>query len=169
MKRDAKKQKKLAQAANGRARYEGKAPRTASDSDRPAKTPRTLGIEHEDAFQRRPVWRFANLDPKHPEGAVALDASGFREFHEALGNYETQTCAEIWGQHDNGCKRYEVESTHENIIKRLLELDRDDETAVHTLRVKGAYRVYGILRENVFHVLWLDPDHEMYPSRLRNT
>lgn len=104
-----------------------------------------------------------------PSSVGDLTVANFLELHEKLGQYETQTCAEIWGQYDNGCKKYEVEAAHENIMKRLVELERDDETAVHTLRVNGKYRIYGILREHIFYVLWIDREHEMYPSQLKHT
>ena len=89
--------------------------------------------------------------------------------HTKLGAYETQTIGEIWGSSDNGCHRYDVEEAHENIVERLVERQLDDETAVHSLRVAGKYRVHGILRENVFHILWIDHEHKMWPVEKQHT
>ena len=163
--REAKKAAKAAQPLKN----PGKSPRTAGNSLEATKKPRSLGIEHENAWHRRPVWRFADLDADHPIGAIGLEPDDFRRFHKALGSYETQTCAEIWSSQANGCNCYQVDEAHENITSRLVELSRDDETQLHTLRVTGAYRVFGVLRENVYHVLWIDPEHEMWPSVKKHT
>ncbi len=48
-------------------------------------------------------------------------------------------------------------------------MEKDDATLLHSLRLNGAYRVWGILRENVYYVLWLDPEHEVWPSHLKHT
>lgn len=72
------------------------------------KQPVSLGIDHEEAFKRQPVWRFADLNANGPPSSDALTAADLHEMHTKLGEYEKQTCAEIWGQHDNGCKRYDV-------------------------------------------------------------
>jgi hypothetical protein len=165
LRRDKKKLAKLA----GPAQNPHKQARTAGEAPEATKLPRSLGIDDEDAYNRRPVWRFADLDMEAPPGAASLQVSDFRELHSKLGEFETQTCSEIWGQHDNGCKRYEVENAHDNITSRLTSLEKDDETAVHTLRLTGAFRVYGILRQNIFHLLWIDRDHEMFPSQKKNT
>lgn len=171
MRRDQKKarkqQQKEARAASAQAPV--KAPRTADGAPVTEKLPQSLGIEHEDAKHRRPVWRFAYLDLEGPPSSGSLTVGDFTELHEKLGQYESQTCSEIWDQQSNGCKAYEVETAHDNITSRLTAIERDDETALHTLRFGGKYRVYGILRENVYHVLWIDREHEMWPSQKKNT
>lgn len=171
MKRETKKAKKAArkQVPEADAPTTGKQARSASASLSPAKAPTSLGIDHTEAWHRRPVWRFGDLDTEAPPAIGSLSVNDFRELHEKLGKYETQTCAEIWGQHDNGCKKYEVDGAHDNISARLTELERDDETAVHTLRVNGKYRIYGILRQHIFYVLWIDRQHEMWPSAKKHT
>ncbi|MGO4258780.1 hypothetical protein [Marmoricola sp. RAF53] len=133
------------------------------------KQPRSLGIDHAEPWQRQPVWRFGDLDIEHPSAVGSLTPDDYAQVYKALGQYESQRCSEIWAQHDNGCKRYAVEDAHANITSRLTTLERDDETAVHTLRINGKFRVYGILREHVFYVLWIDREHEMWPSEKRNT
>jgi len=159
--------KKEARAALVQAK--SKQPRAADGPPGKEKLPRSLGIDHEDAWHRQVVWRFGDLDMEAPPSVGDLTVADYNELHQKLGQYESQTCSQIWGEQDNGCKRYEVEGAHPNITGRLLDLERDDETAVHTLRVTGKYRVYGILRHHIFYVLWIDREHEMWPSQLKNT
>ncbi|MEU5811199.1 hypothetical protein [Streptomyces sp. NPDC047718] len=53
--------------------------------------------------------------------------------------------------------------------ERLAEMGRDDMTEIHRLRLMGAQRLYGFLDGNVFHVVWWDPDHKVYPWKPKNT
>jgi len=46
-----------------------------------------------------------------------------------------------------------------------------DEWADHltSLRMGGKQRLWGFLRAGVFHVLWWDPEHQIYPSWEKHT
>ncbi|MFJ7095892.1 hypothetical protein ACIQWL_37575 [Streptomyces mirabilis] len=46
---------------------------------------------------------------------------------------------------------------------------RDDMTKIQRLELTGLQRLYGFLEGNVFHVVWWDPLHQAYPSKLKNT
>ncbi|MFC1416387.1 hypothetical protein [Streptacidiphilus cavernicola] len=48
-------------------------------------------------------------------------------------------------------------------LARLEELKLGDMTRIGRLRFMGACRLYGFLEGNVFHVLWWDPNHEIWP------
>ncbi len=168
MSREDKKKAKQARIAAGLDRHPGKTPRSAKEVPK-AKQPRSLGIDNENAWHRNPVWRFGDIDMGAPPSIGKLGVEDFITLHSKLGDYERQTCSEIWGQHNNGCKRYPVEEAHSNITSRLVEIERDDETALHTLRFGGEYRLYGILREHIFYLLWIDCAHEMWPSEKKNT
>jgi hypothetical protein len=37
------------------------------------------------------------------------------------------------------------------------------------LRLGGEPRLYGFVDENIFHVVFWDPDHEIWPSVLKHT
>lgn len=54
-------------------------------------------------------------------------------------------------------------------LDRLTDMRRDDMTSIQRLEFTGLQRLYGFLDGNVFHVVWWDAHHEVYPSRLRNT
>ncbi|MEV5686564.1 hypothetical protein AB0L68_25685 [Streptomyces sp. NPDC052164] len=44
-----------------------------------------------------------------------------------------------------------------------------DATRIQRLEFTGTQRLYGFPVGNVFHVLWWDPSHEVYPSKLKPT
>ncbi|MER7822842.1 hypothetical protein ABTX85_09795 [Streptomyces sp. NPDC096097] len=52
---------------------------------------------------------------------------------------------------------------------RPASMRRDDMTEIHRLRLQGAQRLYGFLDGNVFHVVWWDPEHDVYPSKKKHT
>ncbi len=160
--------RKVPKVASGIPQYQPR-PTTAAGIPPITREPRKLNIDHDDISKRRPVWRFEELDTAWPPAAVALTTAQFMMLHAKLGAYESQTLHEIWSLLDNGCKGYEVENLPNPAAKRLLEMEKDDATLLHSLRLNGAYRVWGILRENVYYVLWLDPEHEVWPSHLKHT
>jgi len=51
----------------------------------------------------------------------------------------------------------------------LEELEYDDRDKISRLRITGEQRLYGFREGARFYVLWWDPHHEIWPSKLRNT
>jgi hypothetical protein len=43
----------------------------------------------------------------------------------------------------------------------------DDQDHVCRLRHGGAKRIYGLRVDNVFHLIWWDPEHKVWPSKNR--
>jgi hypothetical protein len=134
-----------------------------------APTPkRDLAIHHDNPGRRRIVWRFGQLDSEWPEGAKGLGVKDFRLLHEKLGQYETQTVNEVWAP-GAGCHKYVVGNLPILTYRRLEQLERDDADELHSLVLKGSFRVVGILREHIYYILWIDPKHEVFPSKLKHT
>ncbi|HMH92267.1 MAG TPA: hypothetical protein VK586_14425 [Streptosporangiaceae bacterium] len=42
-------------------------------------------------------------------------------------------------------------------------------TKISVIRFAGEPRLYGFRDRNVFHVVWWDPRHEIWPSRKKHT
>jgi hypothetical protein len=57
-----------------------------------------------------------------------------------------------------------IEDLPRDALRRLQDLQLDDEDGLCELRIKGASRVWGFRRGNVIHVLWWDPDHTVFPG-----
>ncbi|WP_059026745.1 hypothetical protein [Gabonibacter massiliensis] len=47
--------------------------------------------------------------------------------------------------------------------KRLKEMKLDDIDEIYSLRLGGELRIYGIRKYNYLKILWVDPNHEIYP------
>lgn len=141
----------------------------ASSPPMEAKHVPDLGLADERILNRRPVWRFAKADmggdwPLHNASKQELGL-----LIEKLGQFETMKIGSIFAPGAEHGKRYAIELLPAAPRKRLEELEHDDETELVRLRLGGRERLYGILRENIFHILWWDPDHAVLPSMKRNT
>lgn len=56
--------------------------------------------------------------------------------------------------------------------RRLLDLGYGDTAKLYQLQIKNGgsmQRLWGLRQENIFQILWWDPNHEIYPVEKRNT
>jgi len=53
--------------------------------------------------------------------------------------------------------------------ERLEALRLVDMTQISRLRIGSQGWLYGVRTDNVFHVVWWDPQHEMWPSHTKHT
>ena len=86
---------------------------------------------------------------------------------EKLANFETMTWTQIKssGSHTVGAEGI-IKAARTRLTERKLEEWADHLTS---LRLSGKERIWGFLRSDVFHVLWWDPKHEVYPSKKKHT
>jgi hypothetical protein len=127
-----------------------------------------LHVDDQDVQRRRPVWRFADLDEEGSWPLSSIANGQLRQLLEKLQHFETMTLGELFSPSSVG-KKYAVEDLPGQARTRLIDIGKDDETQVVRLRCGGRERLFGILREHVFHVLWWDPEHEVFPSKKKHT
>ncbi|MEO5313194.1 hypothetical protein PV772_03580 [Pseudarthrobacter sp. CC12] len=123
-----------------------------------------LDVEHDQVLERKLVWRFNQIDRDGDWSPINIDPQHIANLFEKMASFETMTIGEIFAPGSEHGKSYEVASMPAPPQKRLQELERDDETEIVRLRCGGAPRLYGFLREHVFHILWWDPLHQVWPS-----
>jgi hypothetical protein len=115
-----------------------------------------------------PAWRLAHIDWDGPWCPSKCKEAGVRQILERLAKFESMSWVQIksnTGSHTVGA---------ENIIKKArqrLTEQKLDEWADHltSLRMSGKERLWGFLRGGIFHALWWDPEHEVYPSPKKHT
>ncbi len=108
-------------------------------------------------------WRLSTLDLEGPWGWRRLDEAALRELHDKLRGLETMTAGEVLGP-NRGHKHIPIGDLPRTAVRRLQDLQLDDQDGLCELRIKGAARVWGFRRANVIHVLWWDPDHTVFPG-----
>lgn len=99
----------------------------------------------------------------------SLNDSWDMELHPFLVEYSNKTWLQIYDERTGGQQRrqkhiyYEVWQICREAQQRLIEIERDDVDTVFRFRMENLKRLYGVVQEHVFHVLWWDPDHKIYP------
>ncbi|MGE0083713.1 MAG: hypothetical protein AB7S75_04770 [Desulfococcaceae bacterium] len=114
-----------------------------------------------------PVWQAGIIDLNGPWGWMEISHRVFLDnILPKLQHFESMSWHEILGRNNH---EVEVEKISKKAQKRLTDLKLDDYETLVSLRLTGPQRVWGIKMQNIFKILWWDPNHEVYPSTLKNT
>ncbi len=132
---------------------------------------RPVSVENPEAYlKKRPVWAFKQCDLDNEKWSIKKTDSFFNDILAKLISYEGMTWSEIQaasggksaGNGTNNHFEYIAEMSKE-AQKRAKEIHLDVDQ-LFSLRLTGKERLYGILNNGVFSVLWYDSEHEIYPS-----
>lgn len=118
--------------------------------------------------EARPSWRFDLLSREPIFGLSTIDPDDWAEILGKLANLEGTPMGEIF---NGSCgKTYTNPSgiTNKQARERF-SAEYEDRDAVHCLRFSGTGRLYGFRHGAVFEVLWWDPDHQIWESKLKHT
>lgn len=124
--------------------------------------------KHEDRnsyLQKNPMWKFQRADKEHAKWSVRNCRDFCTEILEKLVDFEGQTWCEIKGRNNHFIN---VSSMTKGAQNRLKEL-RIIEDELFSLRLNGKCRLFGILDDGVFYIVWYDFAHEICPSQLKHT
>ena len=130
--------------------------------------------------QRRPderlSWRFHEFDWKFPPSGGGNDPRGLIEVLKRLAEVDKMTDAEL--RRDWDPRQYAVEDVSgisSEAQKRLRTLgfregNKGPLEMILRIRVGSAGRIYAIPPDenSVVHVLWWDPEHEIWPTGQNN-
>lgn len=118
----------------------------------------------------RICWRFCHVDHDGPWGFEKVDPQTLRWLMERLSLVESMTINQLFHSGGYPGADYDVASIPNAVaLGRLEEIGLSDMTKVHRLRFTGTARLYGFLVDHVFHIIWWDPNHEVWPSKLKHT
>lgn len=114
-----------------------------------------------------PAWHVEFLDPQGPWGWTEIDRDYFfSDIIPKIVNFEKMYWKDILNRNNH---EVSVSEVCKDARKRLMYLNLDDIETLVSLRLTGKQRVWGIRVENIFKVLWWDPEHKVYPSKLKHT
>lgn len=132
--------------------------------------PRRDVLPGAETSDKRICWRFTHVDHGGPWGFDTVDGKKLCWIMERLSQLESMTISELFYQGDYPGKDYDVEKipTAEAAV-RLDSIGLGDMTRISVLRLQGEPRLYGFLAGHVFHVVWWDPEHKIWPSKLKHT
>ncbi|MDE7311566.1 MAG: hypothetical protein K2N87_08140 [Eubacterium sp.] len=124
-------------------------------------------VENPESFMGKcPVWGFKMHDASHPRWSIE-NYSFYEAIMNKLISFEGLTWSEI--QAASGGRRIgtnhhfePIEILSKEAQKRILELKLDIDE-VFSFRLSSTERLYGIVEDGVFYILWYDPIHEITP------
>jgi hypothetical protein len=120
-------------------------------------------------FKQPIIVRFNETDREGPWCLSRITPEHHLNLLQFLHKIENMTVQEIFTDGDLGID-YQVADLPSKVARdRLFEIQREDEVRISRLRIQGRPRLYGFRRDPHFHVLWWDPEHEIWPSTLKNT
>ena len=139
--------------------------RVAPTKQVPAKVLRNLGGSDDSGTL---IIRFNQTDVGGPWCLSKATPDQMRRLLEAVTSYETMTPIEAFKGRPG--KDYPAKDLPtKEAIERLIDLGLDDQDSISRLSLTGEERLYGFRRGRYFHVLWWDPHHQIWPSKLKHT
>ena len=128
---------------------------------------RLPGLPDSDSSGDRLCWRFRHVDHDGPWGFDRMTGDELAGLMRSLAGFETMTMAEAFNGGHPG-KDYDIEEIPTvQARERLDAIGLADMTKISRFRLTGTQRLYGFRVANVFHVVWWDPRHEIWPSSRR--
>ena len=116
-----------------------------------------------------PIWSFQKIDRDGPF-RFSENADGFdsEKIIRKLIDYSFLTWSQIKEQtHDRGKNKNHFldpkgfsKEAKERIKAKGLETESDQ---LFSLAIENRARIIGIVHKNVFHIVWYDPYHKLYP------
>ncbi|WP_444962762.1 hypothetical protein [Nocardiopsis sp. M1B1] len=115
-------------------------------------------------------WRFEHVDHEGPWGFSEVAGEDLCDLLRKLWDFERMSVRELFHQSGGLAKSYDLEGLPNKQAKERLEhLRLADQTRISRLRMNGPGRLYGFVDENVFHVVFWDPEHAIWPSAKKHT
>jgi hypothetical protein len=117
------------------------------------------------------VIQFGQFDCEGPWCISKITSADHVTLLNRIRSFESMTMAECFSTSGDPGKDYSLEDLpNDEATQRLVDLGWDDQDRISRLNIGGKLRLYGFRRGTErFYALWWDPNHEIWPSKLRNT
>lgn len=121
-------------------------------------------------LQQHPVWKTQAMDMDDEWSWKKVSYNDICEkILPRLKSFETMSWNDIINQSHREHKFMDVEKLSLKAQKRLEKLRLFDVDMLFSFRLMGQPRLWGIVQENVFNMLWWDPLHTVYPTKKKHT
>jgi hypothetical protein len=128
--------------------------------------PSIHAIERESGHIR---FSFKHLALGHPDFNVGdLDSNYFSVLLEKLKEMSRFRAAELRGSHSRSVRCHPItwpETSQPGGFTHLNEQLRDMDAWQFQIETNNYGRIHGIFIDDVFFIVWLDPNHRLYPGR----
>ena len=122
-----------------------------------------------------PAWMFDKID-RNRKFAFDITRKDFEhyEFLDKMLAYATMTWAQLRRQtHDDGKSKHhylDPDKLSKEAQDRLSAMHLEESSdQVYSIALSNKLRIVGLRDKDKFHVLWYDPEHDVYPSTKKHT
>ena len=136
---------------------------------------KTVSSESHSTDGKKVVWCFDMID-RSGKFAFDLEREEFqhKEFMQKMVDYSSMTWSEVKRQtHDNGKSKHHFLSedslSKEALVRMQSRQLGEYSDSIFSFALQNKLRIVGIREDEHFHVLWYDPEHEICPSKKKNT
>jgi len=138
------------------------------------KTPK-LETAGESYYERHPVWAFSKSDFSHVKWGLDANNDQILRIIQKLKAFEGMTWHQILS--DTAGRRRAPKNSEKSVTQIVSEAqDRFRELnlfyehdSIYSFTIDGETRLWGVRTGNIFYVVWIDPNHEIYPVSKSHT
>lgn len=129
-----------------------------------------IAVDPQSFLGKHPVWSFKSLDNGYCKWGFVHTDDLFGKVISKLKDYEGMTWSQILSA--SGGRSHGTNNHYEDIAELIPEAQRrwkaihlEEYDRVFSLRLAGVERLYGILEDGIFRIVWFDQTHEIYPTK----
>lgn len=116
---------------------------------------------------RKASWRVSKIQLVNPYGWHELNSAQVEEVRGKLATFERNTWKELFVRDARLNHRIASNELKCPLAKAWMKKNMPDQPYLWTLRFSGAERVWGILSEGAFLIVFWDPDHLIWEVERR--
>lgn len=109
--------------------------------------------------EEKAAWRIRRIQLIDPYGWHELDTEEIARVKERLGALEGNTWKDIFIRDNHYNHEIEVADLKCAIAKKWMQDNLPDQHSLWTIRVSAKERIWGILAEGAYQIVFWDPDH----------
>lgn len=126
-------------------------------------------------YNTNPIWSFSKCDFDHEEWGINRNAGDLLKVIKKLNVFESMTWGQIYS--DTSGRKNAPKNNDKSINticreaqKSLLNLNLDNlDDTITSLTIDGSTRLWGIRDNATFYIIWIDPNHSVYPVEKSHT
>lgn len=122
----------------------------------------------ESYLNKRPVWAFGRCDRNHDRWTIGSSPDFYNEILHKLVSFEGQSWSEIKIR-DKKKNHYIPMSELCTEAQKRAETIHLHEDELFSLRLDGTLRLFGVIDDGIFNIIWYDSNHYICPSHLKHT
>ena len=122
------------------------------------KTPR-VASESSLYDERKAAWRVSKIQLADPYGWHEIGPNDALQLKRKLADFEKSTWKELFVTNARFNHRIQSDQLKCKIARKWMQDNMPDQPFLWTLRLSGAERIWGILSEGAYQIIFWDPEH----------